>query len=116
MKEEKITLQKFANSILSPEWQMPLMTAQDACLKVGWKFQDRPECCGIPVEICGFIGCAYECHCKTCRRFIFDVTGPEFGNSWVNIPDSDKVDMETEERWIAGVYPADANPKPTPEK
>ena len=105
----KVSIAEYAAKVLPPEFQMPLMSIEGACAKVGWEFEDRPKCCGSEVTVADFIGEAYQALCNTCGRFVFSVTAPRFGNSWVNVLDSEKVDLETdyEIRWIAGTkHPA----------
>jgi hypothetical protein len=88
----KVSIADYAAKIVAPEYQMPLMTVSEACEKVGWTFQDKPECCGAPIEIRSIFGDAYHGYCETCRRFIQDVLGPRFGNSWVQFIDTEKID------------------------
>jgi len=107
--EHKISIREYAEKVLPIEWRMPLMTVQEACSRVGWEFDDKPNCCGAPVHIDSFFGDAYQAYCETCGRFIHDVLAPSFGNSWVNVIDTEKIDVETgyERRWIAGQKPCD---------
>jgi hypothetical protein len=99
----KISLQQFADELVAPEYRQPLKTLAEALAAVCWDEVDRPTCCGAEVEINSFLGAPYFAQCKTCRRFIVDVTGPQFGNSWVTLPDEKKIDgLDTESRWIAG--------------
>lgn len=103
----KISLQEYADKTLDAQWHMPLMTVEEACTKIGWTFENSPKCCGFPVEISSFIGSAYQAVCLECGRFIRDITGPSFGNAWVNLVDPEKVDLETDfqRRWVSGIKP-----------
>jgi hypothetical protein len=104
----KITIAEYAAKILAPQYQMPLMTIQEACEKVGWEFVDKPACCGVPVELRSFLGDVYSGHCKACGRFVQDIVGPQFtGAGSVRFIDADKVDTEADyaHRWIAGIGP-----------
>lgn len=57
-------------------------------------------CCGAPVTVSSFLGGAHYARCETCGAAIADVTGPQYGNGSMSFMDSDKVDMETEKRWV----------------
>lgn len=104
-----MTLQEYADATVIEQYRQPLKTIREALAVNGWDadpFPDnyKPTCCGTEVEVNSFIGSAYRAECAKCGKFIFDVTGPSFGNSWVSVCDSNKVDMETDydKRWIAG--------------
>ena len=101
----KISAQQFADERIAPEYRQTLKTVSEACTANGWADVDHPICCGKPVEITTFIGSPYFAKCKICRKFIADVTGPSFGNSWVQTVSDEKVDMDTEALWIAGIGP-----------
>lgn len=105
-----MTLAEYADAILPEQYKQPLKTISEALDVHGWKPDPFPEeykpvCCGQETTCSSFLGSCYSAMCKTCGRFVLDVTGPTFGNSWVSIPDTEKVDLETdyEHRWIAGV-------------
>lgn len=103
------TLQDFANDVLAPEFVQPLMTVRQACWANGWAFAERPECCGVECEHKGFIGGSYHVECKTCGKFVADVTGPDFsGTGSVRLIDHDKFppDTDWERCWIAGKRPS----------
>lgn len=101
----KITIQEYADIMVHEKYRQPVMTIADACKKIEWDLVDRPVCCGKEVELYCFLGSCYNAVCKTCGKFVADVTGPTFGSGSVTITDPDKVDFETdyEKRWIAGV-------------
>lgn len=108
-----LTLQEYADSIVAAEYRQPLKTIHEALAVHGWDADPFPEdykpvCCGAPVQCQSFLGDTYMARCKSCKKFVLDVTGPSFGNSWVSMPDSKKVDLETDmdRRWIAGVESA----------
>lgn len=73
---------------------------------------EKPDvrCCGVEVETFSMFGDAYAAKCKTCGSYISDVTGPEWGNGSVAFMDSEKVDIETTTRWVAGKQ----EPTPSP--
>jgi hypothetical protein len=98
----KITLQEYADKVVAGEYRQPLKTVQEAVAAAGWEWADKPVCCGTQIEVRSFIGSAYMGECMACGRFIVDVSGPTFGNSWVNFPDSTKIELSVEQRWIAG--------------
>jgi len=98
----KISLQEYADGVVAPEYRQPLKTVEEACAANGWAFQERPVCCETAVTLRSFMGAAYFGQCSKCGKFIADVAGPSFGNSWVNLIDSTKVDMNTDRFWIAG--------------
>ena len=105
-----LTLQEYADSILDEPYKQPLKTIAEALAVHGWECDPmpdnyRPICCGVETECKSFLGGAYLATCKTCGKFVYDVTAPTFGNAWVSFPSSEKVDMETdyERRWIAGM-------------
>lgn len=82
-----------------------LLGVFDAARAAGFTVSDdRPEakvsCCGSPVEIQSWLGGAVAAKCETCGAAIADVTGPVYRNGSVSFMDSDKVDMETELRWV----------------
>lgn len=97
------TLQEWFDAFAAPEFKGTLLTVEEACDRNGWKFQDKPECCGEPIEINSLIGMAYHGQCKKCGKWIHDVT-VQMGNSWVQFPSSD-VDQDTPKRWVAGAMP-----------
>ncbi len=104
-----LTLQEYADQIVPEPYKQPLKTLDEALRVHGWDRDPMPddycpECCGKPVEIVSFLGGPYQAACKVCGRFVIDVTGPQFGNSYVSVVDSKKVDLETDfgHRWIAG--------------
>jgi hypothetical protein len=101
------TLQEYADESVAEPYRQPLKTIHEALAVHGWDIEPLPEdykpiCCGVPVACRSFLGSAYVAECETCGRFIADVTAPSFGNSCVVLCDSEKVDVETERRWIAG--------------
>ena len=115
-----LTLQEYADQILDESYKQPLKTIHEALAVHGWDVDPFPEdykptCCGDTVDIRRFLGGPYLVQCKKCKRFVLDVTGPEFGNSWVSFPDSQKVDMETdyERRWVASTPAPDTEPAMT---
>lgn len=102
------TLQEYADASVQERYRQPLKTIEEALAVHGWGVEPLPDdylpiCCGSRVECRSFIGCTYQAQCKTCGKFVADVTGPSFGSSSVNFVDSKKVDVETEKRWIAGI-------------
>lgn len=100
------TLQEYADEIVAPEYRQPLKTIREACEMVGWEFHDKPTCCGQYVTVRSFIN-AYHAECKSCGRFIRDMSGPMFGNSWVQFLDESKVDLNTDKSWITGICPVE---------
>lgn len=99
------TVQELADARLAPEYRQPVKTLDDAMDAVGWSLDvDPPTCCGRPVTVSTFIGDAYQAVCETCKRFVFDVTGPEFSNerACVLLPSSDEYDLDTDARWVSG--------------
>lgn len=108
-----MTMQEYADASLADEYRQPLKTIEEALAVHGWDVDPipdnyRPTCCGGEVKTQSFLGGAYLAICEKCGRFVFDVTAPTFGNSWVTFPSSDKIDMETdyERRWIAATQAA----------
>ena len=103
-----MTLQEYADASVVEKYRQPLKTIHEALAVHGWDVNPipddyKPTCCGAQVAIRSFLGSAYEASCGKCGRFIYDVTGPTFGNSSVSICDGTKVDLETdpERCWIA---------------
>jgi hypothetical protein len=104
-----LTLQEYADTGLDPAYQQPLKTLPEAVAVQGWLIDSMPDdlvCCGESVKSKWFLGNSYLAYCPHCLKFVYDVTGPSFGNSGVNVVDPDKVDLETDSdrRWIASVY------------
>jgi hypothetical protein len=104
-----LTLQEYADQIFGLPYRQPLKTIHEALAVHGWDASPfpedyKPKCCGSEVSVRSFLGSAYRAECKVCHKFILDVTGPTFGNSWASFPDPKKVDLETdvEHVWIAG--------------
>lgn len=104
-----MTLQEYADQAVAEPYRQPLKTIHEALAVHGWDVNPFPEnykptCCGAEVIIRSFLGDPYFVKCESCKKFIVDITGPQFGNSWVNLPDGQKIDLETdiEHRWIAG--------------
>jgi hypothetical protein len=104
-----MTLQEYADQSVAEQYRQPLKTIHEALSIHGWDANPFPEdykpvCCGSEVSIRSFLGGPYFVQCESCKRFLVDVTGPSFGNSWISLPDGDKIDLETdvEHRWIAG--------------
>lgn len=104
--ESKISLQEYADSVITKEYCQPLKTLQEAVAENGWNLVDNPFCCGSPINIYQMIGFAYFAQCKTCGLFVADVTGPKFSEtgSSVSFIDRDKFDADTDwdRSWIAG--------------
>ena len=98
----KRTIQDLADARLAAEYRQPVKTLEQAVEAIGWALEDRPKCCGEEVEISSFIGSAYQAVCRTCGKFIFDVTGPEFNGRAICLPDQDKYDLDHEARWVSG--------------
>lgn len=104
-----MTLQEYADASLPEGMRQPLKTLREALDVHGWDKNPlpddyRPVCCGKEVDCESFfLSGTYLAYCATCGNFVFDVTGPTWGNSYVSYPDSEKVDLETdmERRWIA---------------
>ena len=85
-----------------------LLGVFDAARAAGFTVSDdRPEakvsCCGTPVEIQSWLGDAVAAHCKTCGAAIADVTGPVWSGGGVSFVDPDKINVETEARWVVVV-------------
>jgi hypothetical protein len=104
-----LTLQEYADQTVAEPYRQPLKTIHEALSVHGWDadpFPDdyKPICCGSEVSIRSFLGDPYFVQCEACKKFLVDVTGPQFGNSWVNLPDGEKIDLETDidHRWIVG--------------
>lgn len=89
----KASVQELADALVAPEYRQPVKTLAEALNANGWQYVDRPICCGAEIEISSFIGSPYFAECKTCGKFIVDVTGPRFGNGHVNLPDDEKVNL-----------------------
>jgi hypothetical protein len=103
-----MTLQEYADQCVAEEYRQPLKDIHGALAVHGWDANPfpedyRPQCCGQPISIYSFLGDPYHGECKTCGKFIHAIDGPSFGNSYVTLMDSEKVDMDTEFRWIAGI-------------
>lgn len=101
----RIDLQSYADKVLDPAYRQPLKSLEDALSALDWPNEDRPKCCGQDVSIRSFLGGAYFAQCECCKKFIADIAGPTFGNSWVNFLDGEKVDIDTPVRWICGTEP-----------
>jgi len=101
----KAPVQEVADDILAPEFRQPVKTLGEALDVLGWEHIDKPICCGSEVTIRSLLGSAYFAQCRTCKKFVLDVTGPKFEGGSVRFMDGDKVDLETDRRWIAGVEP-----------
>lgn len=106
-----LTLQEYADKVVAEEYRQPLKTIHEALAVHGWDADPfpenyKPKCCGSEVTVRSFIGDPYSAECERCGKFIVDVTSPSFGNSWVSVPDSKQVDLETdfEHRWIAAAH------------
>ena len=98
------SLQSFADEVVAAEFRQPLKTIQEAVESIGWEFVDRPICCGEPVEVSSMIG-PYFAECRTCGRFVRDITGPIFEKPWVCRTFDFKAfpnDTDWERSWIAG--------------
>lgn len=106
MSDDMKTLQEWADSVVAPEYRQPLKTVREAVAAHGWEFQDKPVCCGQPIEIRAMFGDAYFGQCETCRKFVVDVAGPSFSQtgSSVSFIDRDKFPADTDwaRTWIAG--------------
>lgn len=102
----KSSLQEYADDLVAPEYRQPLKTVREACEAVGWEFLDSPTCCGNHVTTHALFG-VYHAECKTCGRFIRDMSAPIMRNSYASVIDSDKVDLDTAKSWITGVCPVD---------
>jgi hypothetical protein len=103
-----LTLQEYADQIFGLPYRQTLKTIHEALAVHGWDASPfpenyKPKCCGTEVSVGSFLGSTYRAECEICHRFILDVTGPTFGNSWASFPDPEKVDLEAdlEHVWIA---------------
>jgi hypothetical protein len=92
--------QLFADARVAPEYRQPLKTIDEALAANGWPVEDRPSCCGQPVSIQGFLGCADLAECETCGKFVARANAPQFGNSWVDLPTIEE--PKSGRVWIAG--------------
>lgn len=108
--DTKISLQQYADEVLAPEYRQPLKTAEEMCALHGWGDPNSPQCCGAPIEIRSMIGDPYYAECKTCRKFGAAMDGPRFGKSSVRFLDGDRIDLDTERRWIVGYSPDESMP------
>lgn len=104
-----LTLQEYADATVAEQYRQPLKTIEEALSVHGWldgpmPDEFRPVCCEEKTECKSFLGGAYLAVCKKCGNFVYDITAPTFGNSYVTFPDGEKIDLETdiEHRWIAG--------------
>ena len=112
-----MTLQEYADASLPENMRQPLKILHEALEVHGWDKNPlpddyRPICCDKEVNCESFfLSGTYLAYCETCGNFIFDVTGPTWGNSYVGYVDSEKVDLETdiERRWIAARKEAHAD-------
>jgi hypothetical protein len=98
------SLQEYADVAVAPEYRQPLKTLEEALAVHGWPLVDKPPCCGAETEVRGFLGSTYVAECRTCGRFVADVSMPmpsERGSAMILL-DPEKVDLDTERRWIAG--------------
>ncbi len=101
---DRLSLQAFADHVLSDDYRQPLRTLPDALYAHGWH-HGLPDCCGQSVEIQSMFGDAYYAGCKCCGRFIADIAGPSFTGGAVQFLDPDRVDLDTKLRWIVGRTP-----------
>ena len=104
-----MSLQEWFDKMAAPEYKGPLYTAEEVCARFAWLI-DRPVCCGERVDVRSMIGSAYHAECKTCGKWMHDVS-VQFGNSWVQFP-SDDVDQDTPRRWIYAYGPATSEKGP----
>lgn len=100
-----ITLQEYADKILSDQYRQTLKSLSDALYLNGWH-HGNPRCCGQEVEVRSFLSEAYYAECTACKRFMADVSGPSFGNGHVRLLDESKINMDTKKRWIVGRAPS----------
>lgn len=102
-----ITLQRYADETVHPDYKQPLKAIDEALDALGWAQVDKPECCGKPVEMRSMIGSVYHVECEICGKFAFNVTGPKFSDtgSSVSFLDGNKVDLDTQKVWITGIKP-----------
>ncbi len=98
-----ITIQEHADRIVSMEYRQPLQTIEEACASLGWKFQNKPECCGKPVRLDSIID-VYMAECSDCGRFARDMAGPLMSGGAVQFVDTDRVEVSGR-TWISGVAP-----------
>lgn len=97
------SLQEFADEIVAPQYRQPLQTAQDVVIINGWQDVESPVCCGEIVTVESMLGSPYHAECRFCGKFARAVDGPNFTGGAVQFLDPDKVDLDTEHRWIVGV-------------
>lgn len=105
-----LTLQEFADARVAPEYRQPLKTAAEAMRALEWPEADFPECCGQPVKVTGFLGCADLGECVVCGKFMANAFGPEFGNAWVSLPNLDGMEGDPDRCWITGVRKPEFRP------
>lgn len=93
-----MSLQEWFNKQAREELRGPLLTIEQACKELGWTFEDKPECCGKPVELSGMLGAVYHGECGICGKWVHDVS-VQHGNACVLFP-LDTVDQSTPIRWV----------------
>lgn len=100
----KKSLQQFADENIKPELRQNLKSAAEIAVAIGWGDPDKPVCCGQPVNVQSMIGSPYFAECEKCGKWAAAVDGPMFSNGGgvVQFLDPDKVDLDTDRRWIAG--------------
>lgn len=94
------SIQDLADEILKPEYRQPVKTIDEAFEAIGWEYVNRPNCCGSPVNIRIFLGAVDSAECSCCGRFVYRVLAPDFGNSWVSIPEN--FDHDDPKQWVSG--------------
>lgn len=101
----KKSLQQLADERLALEYRQPVKTLDDACKEIGWNKDDDPLlCCGNQVSIRSLWGGITSAECKTCHRFLWDVTAPEIAKtgSAMLFVDQDQYAVDDAARWISG--------------
>lgn len=99
----KVSLQAHADETLAEKYRQLLKTAAQVIDANGWGDPDAPQCCGTPVAVKALIGDPYYAECETCGKFAVTADAPRFGKASVQFLDPEKIDLDTDARWIVGV-------------
>lgn len=102
MNAPKISLQQYVDKVVADEFRQTLKTPDEVVAVLGWGSVESPTCCGTDVTTLAFISSLYFAECKACGKWASAADAPNFVSNSAQFVDHEKVNLETEARWLVG--------------
>ena len=90
---------------VAPEFRGELIDFEEALKQNGWSEGESSTCCGQKLKIDNFIGSTVYAECEKCKKWMLDITGPDYSNGAVMLVDHAKYDTSDPKRFIVGIRP-----------